>query len=221
MQKILILVLFVTILPIYVFAETYDKSKCDIIETDENVIDKLREQGIYKENKTGVVCFNIEGSSFMFPLKNGKTEGIQKSYIAGFLFTEIPYKNGKAEGIGKTYYESGALIQEMPYKNGKAEGIGKTYYESGALKYEIPFKNDKAEGIEKWYYESGALMEETPFKNDIKEGIGKSYKEDGRLFFTLTYQNDKVISGKCANGRKWTNAEINNFEKGLYVNCGR
>ena len=197
MQKILILVLFVTILPIYVFAETYDKSKCDIIETDENVIDKLREQGIYKENKTGVVCFNIEGSSFMFPLKNGKTEGIQKSYIAGFLFTEIPYKNGKAEGIGKTYYES------------------------GALKYEIPFKNDKAEGIEKWYYESGALMEETPFKNDIKEGIGKSYKEDGRLFFTLTYQNDKVISGKCANGRKWTNAEINNFEKGLYVNCGR
>ncbi len=197
MQKILILVLFVTILPIYVFAETYDKSKCDIIETDENVIDKLREQGIYKENKTGVVCFNIEGSSFMFPLKNGKTEGIQKSYIAGFLFTEIPYKNGKAEGIGKTYYES------------------------GALKYEIPFKNDKAEGIEKWYYESGALMEETPFKNDIKEGIGKSYKEDGRLFFTLTYQNDKVISGKCANGRKWTNAEINNFEKGLDVNCGR
>ena len=161
------------------------------------MIDKLREQGIYKENKTGVVCFNIEGSSFMFPLKNGKTEGIQKSYIAGFLFTEIPYKNGKAEGIGKTYYES------------------------GALKYEIPFKNDKAEGIEKWYYESGALMEETPFKNDIKEGIGKSYKEDGRLFFTLTYQNDKVISGKCANGRKWTNAEINNFEKGLYVNCGR
>ena len=197
MQKILILVLFVTILPIYVFAETYDKSKCDIIETDENVIDKLREQGIYKENKTGVVCFNIEGSSFMFPLKNGKTEGIQKSYIAGFLFTEIPYKNGKAEGIGKTYYES------------------------GALKYEIPFKNDKAEGIEKWYYESGALMEETPFKHDIKEGLGKSYKEDGRLFFTLTYQNDKVISGKCANGRKWTNAEINNFEKGLYVNCGR
>ena len=197
MQKILILVLFVTILPIYVFAETYDKSKCDIIETDENVIDKLREQGIYKENKTGVVCFNIEGSSFMFPLKNGKTEGIQKSYIAGFLFTEIPYKNGKAEGIGKTYYES------------------------GALKYEIPFKNDKAEGIEKWYYESGALMEETPFKNDIKEGIGKSYMEDGRLFSTVTYQNDKVISGKCANGRKWTNAEINNWEKGLDVVCGR
>ena len=155
------------------FAETYDKSKCDIIETDENVIDKLREQGIYKENKTGVVCFNIEGSSFMFPLKNGKTEGIQKSYIAGFLFTEIPYKNGKAEGIGKTYYES------------------------------------------------GALMEETPFKNDIKEGIGKSYKEDGRLFSTVTYQNDKVISGKCANGRKWTNAEINNWEKGLDVVCGR
>ena len=204
MQKILFLVLFITILPVYVFAETFDKSKCDFMETDKNVIKKLEVQGIYQNNKTGVVCYSINDIKFfekdvMFPIKNGKVAGIVKIYFKG----------------------SGALVSETPYKNGEKDGIEKGYYESGDLYTEISYKNGIQEGIEKLYYESGALHTEIPFKNDIKEGIGKSYMEDGRLFSTVTYQNDKVISGKCANGRKWTNAEINNWEKGLDVVCGR
>ena len=252
MQKILFLVLFITILPVYVFAETFDKSKCDFMETDKNVIKKLEVQGIYQNNKTGVVCYSINDIKFfekdvMFPIKNGKVAGIVKIYFkgSGALVSETPYKNGEKDGIEKVYFTSGALMFEIPYKNGKKDGIGKKYFASGALSVEIPYKNGEKdgiekgyyesgdlyteisykngiqEGIEKLYYESGALHTEIPFKNDIKEGIGKSYMEDGRLFSTVTYQNDKVISGKCANGRKWTNAEINNFEKGLYVNCGR
>ncbi len=185
-------------MPFYVSADTYDKSKCDIRETDENVINKLQEQGSYKKNQTGIVCFNIKGLSVIFPIKNGKKEG-----------------------IGKAYYESGALKQEASFKNGKKDGTEKSYYESGALHVEILYKNDKREGIGKEYYENGALRQEKPYKNNKIEGIEKVYYESGKLVANITYQNSKVIKGICANGRKWTNAEINNWEKGLGVTCGR
>ena len=45
MQKILFLVLFITILPVYVFAETFDKSKCDFIETNTNIINDIEIRG--------------------------------------------------------------------------------------------------------------------------------------------------------------------------------
>ena len=60
----------------------------------------------------------------------------------------------------------------------------------------IPIKNGKKEGLVKEYYESGALKSEVNFKDGIR------------------------VSGKCANGREWTDAELSNFEKGLEVSCG-
>ncbi len=44
-------------------------------------------------------------------------------------------------------------------------------------------------------------MQEAPFKNGKKEGIAKIYQENGRLLLTVTYANDKVVSGKCENGK--------------------
>ena len=85
----------------------------------------------------------------------------------------------------------------IPIKNGKVEGLYKEYYESGALMVE---ENNKGwfyrEGLSKLYYESGALKSEVNFKDGIR------------------------VSGKCANGREWTDAELSNFEKGLEVSCG-
>ena len=108
----------------------------------------------------------------------------------------IPIKNGKVEGLYKEYYKSGALWYEANYKNGKKEGLAKEYYESGALRGEANYKNGKPEGLVKEYYESGALKSEVNFKDGIR------------------------VSGKCANGREWTDAELSNFEKGLEVSCG-
>ena len=84
----------------------------------------------------------------------------------------------------------------IPIKNGKVKGLYKEYYESGALWYEANYKNGKKEGLVKEYYESGALKSEVNFKDGIR------------------------VSGKCANGREWTDAELSNFEKGLEVSCG-
>ena len=93
------------------------------------------------------------------------------------------------------------------------------YYESGALEAEIHFQNDKREGITKGYYESGALEAETHFQNDKKEGIARVYHENGRLGMEIINKNDKAVRGKCANGRQWTNAEIENWNNGLQVYC--
>lgn len=191
MQKILFLVLFVTILPVYGFAETYDESKCDIIETDSEVIEIFRNSGIYKGSElNGILCYiNKYNYKNMVPIKNGKAEGIKKSYYEnGVLQFEELYKNDKQAGVEKEYYESGVLLSETLYKDGKKEGIGKLYYESGALNVEIPYKNNK------------------------KEGLGKIYNEKGKLTATLTYKNGEAISGKCNNGRDLTSYQFNKPE---------
>lgn len=147
MQKILFLVLFVTILPVYGFAETYDKSKCDIIETDSEVIEIFRNSGIYKGSElNGILCYtNKNNYKNMVPIKNGKAEGIKKSYYEnGTLVAETSYNDGKREGIEKVYYESGALNVEIPYKNNKKEGLGKIYNEKGKLTATLTYKNGEA-----------------------------------------------------------------------------
>lgn len=45
------------------------------------------------------------------------------------------------------------------------------------------------------------------------------YNQDGSLWAIITYENNEIISAKCANGRKWNNAEIHNWNKGLSVSC--
>ncbi len=174
----------------------------------------------YEQDVTGTVCASQDKKSFI-QIKNGLAHGNSKLYYkSGALQVEGNYKNGKQEGIGKLYYESGALQKELNFKNGKPEGIYKEYYESGALKAEANYKNGKQEGIEKMYLESGVLLAEVNYKKDKEEGITKVYDANGGFFLAVTYKNDKAVSGICANGKKWNNAELSNWENGLNVTCG-
>ena len=82
-------------------------------------------------------------------------------------------------------------------------------------------KNDRKEGIGNAYYENGALREENPYKNDKQEGQVKSYLENGKLFAAIEYRNGYPVSGKCAgSSAPWTNAELNNWDNGIEVECG-
>ena len=148
---------------------------------------------------------------------------VQLKFITNLVYSryERNYKDGKLEGLYRKYYESGALWSEANYKDWyKPEGLYKVYYESGALKSEANYKDGNREGLEKWYYESGALESEVNYKDGKREGLAISYLENGRVFAELYYSNNNLINAKCANGRKWTNAEISNWEKGLKVSCG-
>lgn len=155
------------------------------------------------------------------PYKNDKINGTVKEYYEnGILKSEAQYSNHKQHGIQKNYYETGALKDEIPYKNHKQEGVAKSYYENGALETEISFKNGEMEGIMNMYNQDGVLDIQITHKNNMRNGPMKKYNSDGSYWATIIYQNNKAISGKCANGRKWNNAELSNWENGLSVDCG-
>lgn len=167
-----------------------------------------------------VKCYYKNGTlQHIGTLKDGKIDGIGKIYDEnGHIYQEIPFKEGNIDGVEKYYFDNGDIMKEIPYKNNQKDGIAKIYYKNGAIQYEITFKNDQANGIEKLYSESGKLQQEITYKKNQINGIVKRYN-NGNLWATIMYNNDKPISGTCANGRKWTNIEISNWEKGLKVIC--
>ena len=93
------------------------------------------------------------------------------------------------------------------------------YYQSGVLKQTATYKNGNRDGISKNYLENGALKQETSYKNGKRDGVMIIYNSNGSLWSTIQYQNGMPISGKCSGGKKWTNAQLNNWNKGLSVSC--
>ena len=87
------------------------------------------------------------------------------------------------------------------------------------METEAIFKNGKREGVLKRYNENGKLDEQVMYVNDLMNGQMKKYNDYGKLWATITYKNDNAVSGKCANCRKWNNAELSNWENGLEVGC--
>ena len=194
MYKNFILILFALLF--FTGCVTGKGYKCDYY-TDNLSIDYVRilVNGKYKQDITGTVCDSQDKRSF------------------------IQIKNGLAHGKAEVYLPIGIFVKNN-FQNGKLEGIYKEYYESGALEAEGNFKNGKLEGILKEYDENGNLTQQTTFKNGLREGQMKSYNSYGKFWATITYKNDKAVSGICANGKKWNNAELSNWENGLKVSCG-
>ncbi len=121
--------------------------------------------------------------------------------------------------VEKGYDANGNLRAETPYQNGKRHGIEKFYYENGKLRAELPYQSGKAQDISKTYYESGNLESELPYQNDTVHGIAKAYDENGDLMLEIVYKDGAAISGKCANGKKLTSADLHNFTNGDGVSC--
>ena len=212
--------IFLLVILCLCFAGAVSAEDCKYGDGDLEFVDEIIIEAETGEPANGLWCTHFKSLYNEIPLKNGKWEGIVRNYYeSDKLKAETPFKNDRQEGIVKRYYESGKLKAEIPYKNGKLEGFEREYYESGKLWRETPYKNGKLEGIARYYYESGKLKDESPYKNDKLEGIGRVYKENGRLWGKIIYRNDKVVSGTCANGRAFTNAEIINWQNGHEVIC--
>ena len=62
-------------------------------------------------------------------------------------------------------------------------------------------------------------MQVENYNNDKIDGVSKSYLDDGRIHSERLYSNGNLISGKCSNGRAWTEAELENWNNGLEVEC--
>jgi len=123
------------------------KNDCKYKQGDLELIDGNAVEKSTGEPANGLLCTYGEDDNLEreYPYKNGKLEGIGKSYHKnGKLGAEYPYKKGKLEGVVKYYGEN--FIEETPYKNDKREGISKTYYESGILFAKVHYYNDKPVG---------------------------------------------------------------------------
>jgi len=119
----------------------------------------------------------------------------EKQFNSDKIRLIIPYKNGKEQGVLKSYYESGKLLSEMPYKNGMKEGKQTDYYESGKVQAVSTYHNNMLNGTQKWYYETGELKAELTFKDDIGIGTVKAYYENGKLYAEVSFKGGNLKSG--------------------------
>lgn len=69
-------------------------------------------------------------------------------------------------------------------------------------------ENEKKDGVDKHYCRSGDIFSKMPYTNGKINGIVKVYYKGNRLIWQANAQNSKLISGKCANGKAFTNAHL-------------
>ncbi len=217
-------VLLLLALPSYATAE-----KCDYTLTDKEIekeLNNLLEGGIYKDTTaSGVFCVALEDLiKLQFKLKDGKINGGMK--IALYYEKDKP--------MIATYISDYSLFSEDFYemfndglpdfevlKNKKLDITNKVYYENGNINMNCAVKNGIGDCTS--YKENGAMDIYRPIKNYQFNGTAEVYSENGRLWATLHYNNGHLISAECINdrknGKKWTKAEISNWENGLEVSC--
>ncbi len=217
-------VLLLLALPSYATAE-----KCDYTLTDKEIekeLNNLLEGGIYKDTTaSGVFCVPLEDLiKLQFKLKDGKINGGMK--IALYYEKDKP--------MIETYISDYSLFSEDFYemfndglpdfevlKNKKLDITNKVYYENGNINMNCAVKNGIGDCTS--YKENGAMDIYRPIKNYQFNGTAEVYSENGRLWATLHYNNGHLISAECINdrknGKKWTKAEISNWENGLEVSC--
>ena len=217
-------VLLLLALPSYATAE-----KCDYTLTDKEIekeLNNLLEGGIYKDTTaSGVFCVALEDLiKLQFKLKDGKINGGMK--IALYYEKDKP--------MIETYISDYRLFSEDFYemfndglpdfevlKNKKLDITNKVYYENGNINMNCAVKNGIGDCTS--YKENGAMDIYRPIKNYQFNGTAEVYSENGRLWATLHYNNGHLISAECINdrknGKKWTKAEISNWENGLEVSC--
>lgn len=217
-------VLLLLALPSYATAE-----KCDYTLTDKEIekeLNNLLEGGIYKDTTaSGVFCVALEDLiKLQFKLKDGKINGGMK--IALYYEKDKP--------MIETYISDYSLFSEDFYemfndglpdfevlKNKKLDITNKVYYENGNINMNCAVKNGIGDCTS--YKENGAMDIYRPIKNYQFNGTAEVYSENGRLWATLHYNDGHLISAECINdrknGKKWTKAEISNWENGLEVSC--
>lgn len=213
------LIVLCTLLAAFNSAYAQMNAKCDYYTNFLLVADEVLEQGKqYADNKTasGILCFENK----RITLSNGYANGTTYTYNPNnTLAEEVMYIMGKKEGVRTKYFENGTIQLTQSYKNNLPEGLTREYYNDGKLKSEVYYKNGVKDGIEKIYFTNGKLDQEVSYIAGKMNGTTKIYSENGDLWGTVIYQEDKPVSGQCADGRQWTAAEINNWNNGLTIDC--
>ncbi len=141
-------------------------------------------------------------------LKNGKPEGLWKSYyITGVLKSEGKYNNNILDSIWVFYNQVGDTLEKINYKYGKKNGYyysfkydgkygaaGRGYIASKEL-----YLNDKRNGISYYYFNDGSLFRTLNYVEGNKQGLGIEYSKRGEIKTLLEYHNNYLINREAVN----------------------
>lgn len=208
---------------------TYEYYKPEETQLKDLVKKETHWNGNFK-NGLEKIYNEIGGLQEEIPWVNGVVDGVVKEYYkheaffndTGKLKWEVPYKNGKKHGTEIGYYNTGEVETKINWINGKRDGNGafQSFFKSGKIKQITNFKNDK-EISEKVYYEEGQLKQDTvyTYKKNKQYETQTVYTEMGKVWGKINYVDGKITSATCGDGRKWTEAEKQNWVNKLSVSC--
>lgn len=142
-------------------------------------------------------------------LKAGLADSSWKFFNAdGSLSSEISYKNGKKEGIRKTYI-NGVLVAEESFIEDKKEGYSLQFDENGRERLRIPFKNGVEQGRGVELNAEGAVISLFDYTNGVlqRQQVVNRFDRSGKktglwvdLFPDLSTQREIQYSVGLKNG---------------------
>ena len=129
------------------------------------------------------------------PYKNGKLDGVFKSYFEnGKLWQTIGYKNGIEEGVSTVYFENGSKKSKEIYHGGILDGLTEEWDDQGKLRRKLPYMRGQLHGVAKVFDDLGGLKEEMTFDKGLREGPYRRYNR-GVKVLEAEFQQNRCVKG--------------------------
>lgn len=145
----------------------------------------------YQEaNRSSVVFYDADGKTvtsqgdFVGKLKTGEWKYFDKGKL---VLTEL-YKDGKRNGIAKSY-KNDTVIEEIPYVNDLLEGVRKSYLKNGKLYSTTVYHKGLMEGDYALYEGNKTPTEKGQFVHGQKAGEWTQYDAKGKTVGHCSYVN--------------------------------
>ncbi|WP_319521909.1 toxin-antitoxin system YwqK family antitoxin [uncultured Desulfosarcina sp.] len=180
------------------FPNGQKKKSCYLFDSDpDGFVDQIRYYGVYRRwSESGTLLVE---ANYKDGLAHGTTthwdEHTKKKV------SETQFKNGKKNGLYRTWYQ-GILSSEITYKDDKQHGTSKRWDRKGRLEYVYSYKNGKKHG-QKIHYASNGWQTVETYQDDVlhgrcekrKNGVLEREEEyrNGKKVWEKWYQNGKLI----------------------------
>lgn len=124
--------------------------------------------------------------------KNGKLDGVSKTFKLGKLVNETEFRNGLLNGDDISYYSDGSIESKSTYKDGNLIGDTIRYYENGNTKSKSKHTNEGLAGEYLEYYENGNIKTKASVKNNKLDGEIKIYSTTGNILKEATLKENEI-----------------------------
>lgn len=200
MRKILIITVFISLLSLPSWSETFTFN------------DLVTRNNLYYK-KFSDIPFTVEISSKESgTFKKGKKDGkwiIYHNFISEDgrkslrqLIEKDNFKDGRPDGFWEFInkdssltieekWRNGHLRERITFKDGILDGVWENYWDYGQLKSKYNYKDGERDGIGEGYYTTGKLFYKVTYKRGKKDGLMEYYSPNGKVVFRGTFKRGK------------------------------